>query len=150
MKLAEALQARADLYARMQALETRMVSNALVQEGESPAEAPEELLAAFENCAESLEILICRINLTNCKTELEGQTLTALLARRDILKARLSAYRMLADEAGQSARRATRSEIKILPTVSAAKLQKDIDRISKELRELDNKIQQCNWTTELL
>lgn len=29
-------------------------------------------------------------------------------------------------------------------------MQKEVDRMSKELRELDEKIQEANWTTELL
>ena len=45
MKLAEALQERADLNRRMEQLKRRLTSNALVQEGERPAEEPAELLA---------------------------------------------------------------------------------------------------------
>lgn len=41
-------------------------------------------------------------------------------------------------------------EIKIDSTVDVAKLQKDLDALSKELRELDQKIQEINWTTDLI
>ena len=40
MKLAEALQERADLNRRLQQLQQRLANNAIVQEGEQPAEDP--------------------------------------------------------------------------------------------------------------
>ena len=57
--------------------------------------------------------------------------------------------RDLLQQAGQTTRRATRSEIKILSTVDVAQLQKDTDRMAQRLRLLDNKLQQTNWSTEL-
>ena len=42
MKLAEALQERADLNRRIAGLSSRLADNALVQEGERPAEDPAE------------------------------------------------------------------------------------------------------------
>jgi len=150
MKLAEALQERADLARRIDALKSRLSHNAIVQEGEAPAEEPSALLAEFDACTARMEELLTRINLTNCKTVVLGQSLTALLAHRDALKLRLEGYRMLVNEASATARRATRSEIKILPTVNVAELQKTVDLTAKELRQLDNAIQQANWTTELL
>jgi len=150
MKLAEALQARADLARRTDALKSRLAHNALVQEGETPAEAPASLLAEFDDCVRQLEELLTRINMTNCRTLSDGVPLTALLARRDTLRLRIDGYRTLAAEASSAARRATRSEIRILPTVDVAALQKTIDDTAKELRLLDNRIQEINWTTELL
>ena len=50
MKLAEALQERADLNRRIQQLQQRLTNNALVQEGETPAEDPAELLAELDGC----------------------------------------------------------------------------------------------------
>ena len=150
MKLAEALQERADLVRRIDSVKSRLSHNAIVQEGELPAEDPAALLAEFEACTVQMEDLLTRINMTNCQTVVLGQTLTALLAHRDALKIRLDGYRLLVNEASSTARRATRSEIKILPTVNVAELQKTVDRIAKELRQLDNAIQQANWTTELL
>jgi hypothetical protein len=97
-----------------------------------------------------MEELLTRINLTNCQTVVLGQSLTALLARRDALKIKLDGYRMLVNEASMTARRATRSEIKILSTVNVAGLQKTVDLTAKELRQLDNASQSANWTTELL
>ena len=44
MKLAEALQERADLNRQLEQMKMRLYNNATVQEGEQPAELPEELL----------------------------------------------------------------------------------------------------------
>ena len=150
MKLAEALQERADLNRRIQQLQQRLSNNAVVQEGEQPVEDPAELLAQLDGCVSQLETLIARINLTNCRTQVEGKTLTEHLARRDALKLKLSAYRDLAYNASQVSRRATHTEIKLLSTVSVRELQQQADELAKELRLLDNSIQAANWSTELI
>jgi chromosome segregation ATPase len=150
MKLAEALQERADLNRRIEQLRARLTSNALVQEGEKPAEDPAALLEELDGCVVRLEELIRRINATNCAAAVGGETLTALIARKDCLQLRLAAYRELINEASQTARRATRTEIKIFSTVDVAALQKTADALSRQYRELDNRLQETNWTTELL
>lgn len=150
MKLAEALQERADLDRRVQQLQQRLENNAMVQEGESPAEDPAELLAELDGCIGALEQIVARINLTNCRTVVEGKSLTELLARRDALKLKLSAYRSLAQSASRLGHRGMRSEIKWLSTVNVRELQKRVDQLAKELRALDNAIQAANWATELI
>ena len=150
MKLAEALQERADLDRRVQQLQQRLDNNAMVQEGESPAEDPAELLAELDGCIGALEQIVARINLTNCRTVVEGKSLTELLARRDALKLKLSAYRSLAQSASHLGHRGMRSEIKWLSTVNVRELQKRVDQLAKELRALDNAIQAANWATELI
>ena len=150
MKLAEALQERADLNRRISELENRLLSNALVQEGEAPAEDPVELLKQLDTASARLEYLMARINATNCATLSEGETLTDLLARKDAMKLRLSAYRNLVHAASQTARRATRSEIKIYSTVNVRDLQQTADHMARELRLLDNRLQQANWTADLI
>ena len=149
MKLAEALQERADLNSKMNELRSRLSNNATVQEGEAPAENPAELLSQLDECAARLEELIARINATNCATVTERGTLTELIAKRDCLTLLLSAYRNLVDEASCLAPRATRTEIKIVSAVDVKKLQKQADELAKELRLTDNLIQQSNWLTEL-
>lgn len=80
MKLANALSLRSELQTRIRQLESRLDNNALVQEGESPAEDPMELLRELEEDYAQLEELIARINRTNSTTEAgEGRTLSDLL-----------------------------------------------------------------------
>ena len=150
MKLAEALQERSDLNIKIRQLESRIMNNALVQEGEKPSEDPNELQKELDGCIERLTYLIGRINLTNCGTSVDGQTLTEMIARKDALSLKLSIYRQLVNTAGNIAYRARSTEIKIIAAVPVSETQKQVDRIAKELRMLDNKLQETNWTTELI
>ena len=149
MKLAEALQERADLNRKLAQLRSRLAANATVQEGETPGEDPAELLAELNGCIARLEELMARINLTNSKTVVNGKTLTEWIARRDALQIKAETYRELRDSASGLARRAQRSEIKILSTVEVREIQKQADAVSQELRKIDNRIQETNWQTEL-
>lgn len=150
MKLAEALQERADLNRRIEQLRYRLSNNVLVQEGEKPLEDPAALLEELESSFTLLEWLIARINLTNCAVKVEGRSLTELIARRDVLSLRADAYRRLVEEASQNTHRATRTEIKILSAVDVPALQRQADDASRELRLLDNTLQATNWTADLM
>ena len=90
------------------------------------------------------------INLTNCRTKAGGMTLTALIARKDALLIKLSAYRDLVYTAGQNTNRARGTEIKVKAVLKAADLQREADQIAKEVRELDNLLQETNWKTKLM
>ena len=54
------------------------------------------------------------------------------------------------DSASELTSRRTAGEIKIRSTVNVREMQKQLDQQSKELRELDEKIQEANWLTELV
>ncbi len=149
MKLAEALSERSDIRSRISQLQSRLEMNARVQEGEKPAEDPETLLAELNGLCTRLEELITRINLTNAQTLSDGETLTALLARRDVLNLQIDAMRGFLREASALTSRGMRSEIKILSTVNVKQYRAETDALSKALRELDVRIQGLNWTTEL-
>ena len=149
MKLATALSQRADLQKRLTELNTRLKNNAKVQEGEAPAEKPAELLKELDGLLSQLEELVAKINLTNSTTLAGGKTITELIAHRDMLSKKLSIMRGFLDEASSKVDRYSRTEIKIESSVDVAKLQKQVDALSKELRETDEKLQELNWTTEL-
>ena len=150
MKLATALSERADIQRRLSQLQTRLNNNAKVQEGEEPAEDPKALLKELDALLERLEWLMTRINLTNSRTLSEGVTVTALIARRDCLKKRVNLMRSFLDSASAKVDRYSQKEIKILSAVKVSTLQKQLDDVSKELRETDERIQALNWTTELM
>ena len=150
MKLAEALQERADLNRRIEQLRSRIQSNVLVQEGEKPAENPEKLMKELNEDLERLEYLIQKINLTNCEYKIEGVSLTELIAKKDVLKLKQSAYRDILYSASQKTSRARNTEIKIVSVIDVEALQKEADRIAKEVRLIDNQIQQANWTVDLI
>ena len=150
MKLAEALIERSDLQTRIDAMQQRLLNNARVQEGETPAEDPAALMRELDAMSARLEELIRRINLTNAETEIDGTTITALIAHRDCLTKKAGILRNFLAAASSLTQRASRTEIVIRGTVSVADLQKQVDDISREIRETDTKIQAANWTTELL
>ena len=150
MKVAEALQLRADLNRRIAQLGERLSSNAIVQEGESTAEDPKELIRELDESIQMLEKLMCRINLTNARTRQGEKSVTELIAHRDALRLKIERYRSLIAAASQCAYRASRTEIKILPAVDVKALQKTLDAMAKDYRETDNAIQALNWSTDLL
>ena len=142
MKLANALSQRAELQTRIRQLENRLYNN---------AQDPEDLLRELEEDYSRLEELISAINRTNNTAKLQdGTTLSHLLARRDCLKERLGILRNFLDSASALVRRHSASEIKIKSTVNVRQLQKRVDSLSRDLRELEETIQEKNWTTELL
>lgn len=149
MKLAEALLLRADLQKRIEQIESRLLRNAKVQEGETPAEDPQALLAELSDLVRQLETLMRHINETNAALTDAGETMTALLARRDCLRLYVQALRRFCAEASETVMRGTRSEVVVRSAVDVRRLQKTIDDTSKELRELDLRIQGLNWTAEL-
>ncbi|MBQ3412914.1 MAG: DIP1984 family protein [Oscillospiraceae bacterium] len=150
MKLAEALQERADLNKKIEELRRRLTNVVLVQEGEDPAEDPAELLKELEGATVRLEQLMAAINLTNCRTRADGRTLTELIAKKDALTLKLSAYRDLVYTAGQNTSRARGTEIRVKALLKASDLQREADSMAKEIRELDNLLQETNWKTKLI
>ena len=150
MKLAEALIERADLQTRLSQLDARLHNNAKVQEGETPAEDPNDLLRELDRISARLEQLITAINLTNAAVTDGGETLTALLARRDVLKSRVGALRNFLNAASSVVMRGSRSEVVIRSTVDVTALRREVDARAMELRKLDTRIQALNWTADLL
>ena len=90
MKLAEALNLRADLQKRIAALKDRLIRNAKVQEGDTPSEDPVMLLKELDNNIIELEKLIKAINKTNSSTYIENESTADIIAKRDAICLKLS------------------------------------------------------------
>lgn len=151
MKLAEALVERKAAQQKLVELNERLQRAAVVQEGERPAEEPAALLAELDEVAARLERLILAINNTNGQATLaDGRTLTAAIARRDVLRMRQGATDALLRSVGSPQFRARGAEIKFVPTVSVPELQARRDVLAKEYRELDTAIQAANWAIDLV
>ncbi|MCR5641962.1 MAG: DIP1984 family protein [Prevotella sp.] len=151
MKLAEALSIRKDLQKRIQQIGKRLEDNVKVQEGDEPAEDPNELMKELDECLNRLEELIWRINLTNVKTVNEaGKTVTQLMAEKDVLTLRISTLRNTFDRASSQREPYSHSEIKMVTIVDVKQLSKQIDDYSAQLRKLDIEIQALNFQTELI
>ena len=150
MKLAEALILRADCQKRVLQLKQRLLVNAKVQEGDAPAEQPQELLAELHQVSAELVGLIKRINKTNSTTALADRgSISDALAQRDVLALERAVYTELAQTAAITQGRFTRSEVKYISTINVGEVQKRADELAKNYRELDARIQEINWQTEL-
>lgn len=151
MKLAEALILRADCHKRIAQLNSRLLANAKVQEGDQPAETPHELIAELGRVSAELLDLIKRINKTNSVTAFGDRgTISDALAERDVLVLQRAAYANLAQSAAITHGRVTRSEVKYVSTINVAEIQKRSDELAKNYRDLDAQIQAINWQTELV
>ena len=74
---------------------------------------------------------------------------TAAYRRRDALLRSRRLYAAVADAATLTSHRYSRSEVRFVPTVNVKALRGMADSAAKAYRELDTKIQQLNWTTQL-
>ena len=150
MLLAEALARRAEAQDRLNKLQDRLVQGAMIQEGDTPVEDPAAMLEEAAALLQEIETLVRRINHTNAHTDFEGATLTDAIARRDALLRSRRLYAAVADAATMTGARYSRSEVRFVPAVDVKALREMADSAAKAYRELDTKIQQLNWTTELI
>jgi len=150
MKLAQALILRADTQKRLEQLKGRLLDNAKMQENERPSEDPKLLLKELDRLSDELFRLILAINLTNSSAKFEGTSLTEMITKKDTLSQKASVLRDFAKSASQKVDLYSNSEIKILSSVDVVTLQKQIDELSKEIRELDMKLQEANWQVDLV
>lgn len=151
MKLAEALILRANAQNDIESIKRRLLNNAKVQDGEEPSENPEELLSILDSLITKLEDLIKKINKTNSTTVVDGaKTISDLITEKDCLIKKIRVLKDFANAATLTIDRYNRTEIKIFSTVNVKDLQKEIDKLSKRYREIDTKLQECNWTIDLI
>jgi hypothetical protein len=155
MKLAEALLLRADRNRTLEQLKQRIQVSARYQEGEEPPEDARELVSMASTVLTELESLIRDINRTNSNTVMaDGRTLTDALAERDVLRLRYSVLKVSADAASGAQQqvgfmRATRSELKLMSDLDVRGLRQQASDVARRVRELDARVQEVNWTTEL-
>ncbi|RYG32953.1 hypothetical protein EON81_19425 [bacterium] len=151
MKLAEALLDRANAQRAIEQLQERLKNVALVQEGEAPAEDPQQLLQSVEAAYERLKVLMQQINRTNSLTDVGGgETLTDLLARRDVLKKRHAFLHDFATTATPKKEKYQPGQVKYHSSVSVPEIRKMADRVAVEFREVEVKIQSINWSVDLM
>jgi len=156
MKLAEALLLRADRNRTLAELKQRIQVSARYQEGEDPPEDARELVSMASTVLDELEDLIRNINRTNSGTVMaDGRTVTDALAERDVLRLRYSVLKVSADAASGGAQqqagymRVTRSELKLMSDLDVRNLRQQASDVARRVRELDARVQEINWTTEL-
>lgn len=151
MKLAEALSLRKDLETKISKLRERLANNVRIQEGEEPAEDPEELLTELDTSLVQLEKLIYNINVTNIQlVTKDGRQMTKMLAERDVLSKRIKVLQDTLDRAMSSNDRYSRSELRYITTIDIKALHQQLDKYSQKYRQLDMQIQQLNFMYDLV
>lgn len=80
----------------------------------------------------------------------EGRTISDANAEREVLTKRLEILTKVAEAASTRQLRYSKSEVRSVATVSVGELQRRIDRLAREYRELDNALQELSWKTELV
>lgn len=84
---------RADLQKKVAQLKERIKESAKVQESDEPCDNLEELYKELDEAVVQLEDLIYRINITNVQIVQDGDSLTRLIANRDVLSMRVKALK---------------------------------------------------------
>ena len=150
MKLAEALATRSDCQNRIEEMKKRLIRSSRVQEGDQPAEDTAELLVETDRIFVRLLELISAINRTNSKSAFDNErTISDAIAERDLVGKRRDFLAGIAEAASTRQDRYSKSEVRFVATVSVGKLQTEVDQLSKMYRELDTRLQELNWNTEL-
>ncbi|MDI4648742.1 DIP1984 family protein [Cohnella hashimotonis] len=151
MKLAEALVRRADSQKKIAQLRQRLERVVKVQEGETPAEDPAALIAELEQTLAEQTLWVRRINKTNAATPFNAElSISDALAERDRLMQHRKLLADLLEQASIKQDRFSRSEVKFERTVDVVQIQARVDALSKAYREMDFRIQEMNWTTDLI
>ena len=146
MKLAEALLLRSDLMKKIEHIQNRIRPVLIVSDDKKPQEDPTKLIAELRTAIQDLEILVIRINKTNNEININGEgSLMEALVKRDSLKMlseklRNIRYAAQIDNSGDA---------NLKTTIDIKKLQTEMNQTGRAFREIDSKIQELNWLTEL-
>ncbi|MBK8604448.1 MAG: DIP1984 family protein [Saprospiraceae bacterium] len=146
MKLAEALLLRSDLIKKIEHIQNRIRPVLIVSDDKKPQEDPTKLIAQLRTAIQELETLVIRINKTNNEINFNGEgSLMEALVKRDSLKMlseklRNIRYAAQIDNSGDA---------NLKTTIDIKKLQTEMDQTGRAFREIDSKIQELNWLTEL-
>lgn len=150
MKLAEALLLRGDVQKKLASLRERISRNVLLQEGNSPHEDPNALLQEAMTVIAELEALVVKINVANLGNRLpDGRSLTAAIAFRDSLMQRHAVLQSAIGATQKEPDRYSVREIKWVAAVDVGMLQKQSEDLSRQIREINARIQESNWLIEI-
>ena len=150
MKLAEALLIRADQKKKILSLRERIAQNALAQEGDAPREDVAEMIAECFAVIAEQQALVLKIDAANAAAKLpDGRPLTEVLAARDVLMQQHGILKSAVEATHKEADRYSMREIKWVPQIDVAATQKQMEDLSRKIRELNVQVQETNWRTEL-
>jgi hypothetical protein len=150
MKLAEALLLRSDIQKKLASLQARAQKYTVVQEGERPAEDPNDILKQVGAITTDLHRLVFAINSGNLQHKIPGgETITEALAKRDSLLLHHSIIVSVVESCAKPVERYGVKEIRWIATIDIPALQKRIDEMAKQIRDLNAAIQEAGRRVEL-
>lgn len=150
MKLAEALAERSAIRSKISTLTARLQTNCKVYEGEEPVEDPKRLLEELNILTKRYEELVESINIANAVTKASnGETLAALLARREALTNKVAALNSMLSSTDPERGYRNKEQLREVVIVDVPSLRKEADDLSKIIRETDALIQAANWSTDI-
>ena len=150
MKLAEALIEKKALEDKQYELIERFRQSVKIQEGDDSFEDCEVLLEELEKTNQLANELLKKITITNQHIKIDDRTLVECLIDRKSLATERDSLQKLYHYMTEKDYRISRAEIKTILTMNPVELNKKINHLAKELRVLDAKIQEKNWTVDLL
>ncbi|MGX6961871.1 DIP1984 family protein [Vagococcus xieshaowenii] len=150
MKLAEALIEKKALEDKQYELIERFRQSVKIQEGETSYEDCEAILNELEMCYQQSNHLLKKITRTNQMVTIEGKTLVECLIDRKTIATQRDSMQKLYHYMTEKDYRISRAEIKTVLMMNPVEVNKKINQLSKELRLLDTKIQEKNWTVDLI
>ncbi|MGX7030306.1 DIP1984 family protein [Vagococcus zengguangii] len=150
MKLAEALIEKKALEDKQYELIERFRQSVKIQEGENSFEDCTALLEELENVHQMANELLKKITKTNQLVKIGDKTLVECLIDRKTLATERDSLQKLYHYMTEKDYRISRAEIKTILTMNPVELNKKINHLAKELRMLDAKIQEKNWTVDLM
>ncbi len=144
MKIAQALSERKRLTEHVWSLTRQASSVAYIRAGSAlPKTSPDSLVQDAVDVADKLATLIQRIDATNVAVKLPtGLSIRDAMCRRLVLKA-------LHEHLG-SVRHDRPADSDTELVIDAEKLRRTKSNVAREWRELDDAIQQANWTHDLI
>ncbi|RPI16859.1 MAG: hypothetical protein EHM58_11135 [Ignavibacteriae bacterium] len=151
MKIAEALIRRADFNKKLAEVKNRLSQNAVVQEDDRPAFEPVKLMREMDSLILNLKELVRNINRSNSKYAFNDElSISDAIAEKDAIRIKINILQSFLDANAVRFDRYSRSEIKVRGTYEPEVLRKEIDDLSRDLRELDIKLQELNWKYDLI
>lgn len=156
MTLAQALQEKKTLAARIASLWALLTTSSVVVTGETPEDNPVDISAELDRTYDLQERLTIKVNevnnVTYVTTESGQLCIMHAIARRDQLKPRiqqLAGYITALRGRNRNRYGETEKNKDLVTGVNIKELQKKLDEMSQELRTLDNAIQTTNFTTNI-
>jgi hypothetical protein len=151
MKLSEGLIHVSDINKKITELKERLLISGKIQEGDVPTDDVTQIFTELHTLHEQLTVLTKQISKTNYSTKFDAvRSIQDALIEKEILGKEIAGLKFAIDNCQIKHDRYSQSEIKMITTFDIKKTRETNEELMKKRKELDLKIQQINWNTEVL